>query len=140
MVRIRPNVEIADDELRLTFVPSRGPGGQNINKVSTTAVLTFDLLGSQSLSDEQRARVRRALRTRINRLGLLRLRCGVHRSQAQNRREVIERFVRLMDQALKRPKPRRATRPTAASVKRRLQEKRRRGAQKQSRRSVRDDE
>ncbi|MFQ5428785.1 MAG: alternative ribosome rescue aminoacyl-tRNA hydrolase ArfB [Phycisphaerae bacterium] len=134
MIEINRHVSIREDEITFTYARSPGPGGQNVNKVATKVTLWFDVMRSAALSAAQRARIRQALRTRINRDGVLRVVSGRHRTQAANRREVLRRFSDLLAEAL-RPKPvRKQTRPNRAARERRLAEKRRRSLQKQQRR------
>jgi ribosome-associated protein len=139
-IRVNPSLSLDADELRFTFVASGGPGGQHVNKTATRAVLTFDVLGSPSLSPWQRYRVCAALAGRISRDGLLRIACSRHRSQDGNRREATAMLCRLLAAALKPRRARRATRPTAASVERRLREKSVRRTRKNLRRRPASDE
>jgi ribosome-associated protein len=119
-------VKIPLAELHFQFVRSSGPGGQHVNRSATQVELTFDLAGSPSLDEAQKARVRAALKSYVDKDGVLHLASQVSRSQLQNRQDVTARFVELMRRALRVPKKRRPTRPTAASKKRRLEAKRRR--------------
>jgi ribosome-associated protein len=134
MIRINHDVAIPDSEIRFTFIRSPGPGGQNVNKVATTAVLSFDLAAGTTLTDPQRDRIRSKLGKRINKAGILAVVGRVHRTQEANKREALERFVELLAAALRRPVPRRPTRPTRASKERRLVAKARRGERKAGRR------
>jgi len=129
-------VKIPLAELRFQFVRSSGPGGQHVNRSATQVELTFDLAGSPSLSDEQKARARAALKSYVDKEGVLHLSSQVYRSQLQNREDVTARFVALMRRALRVPKKRRPTRPTAGSKERRLESKRRRSKVKRERRSA----
>ena len=121
-------------ELQFHFSRSGGPGGQHVNRTATQVELTFDVQGSASLDEAQRARVLGKLKSAIDSRGVLHLTCQTTRSQSRNRAEVIERFQRLLRQALHVPKPRRPTRPSRAAAERRMQEKRRVGMLKQERR------
>lgn len=133
MIEIATFIDLPEDEVTFRFVPSRGPGGQNVNKVATAVILSFDLAASRALSESQRSLLRSRLASRLHD-DVLMLRCEKHRTQAANRREVIRRFVELMSAALRPPKKRRPTRPTRASVERRLKLKQQRSLRKRERR------
>ena len=133
-IRINRSVTIPENEIEITYSPSGGPGGQHANKASTRAELVWDAAASDALGPRQRQRVLGALRNRIDSAGRLRLTSDRHRSQLQNRNDVIERFAALVAQALVPPKPRVGTKPTKAAKERRLQEKRRRSEIKSKRR------
>lgn len=122
----------------LTYRATRGggPGGQHVNTSSTRVELTWDVAGSRSLTDEQRARVREKLANRIDETGTLRLVASDSRSQHQNREAVTARFVDLLAYALKKPKPRRRTRPPRASKEARLRAKKQRSDVKKGRSRV----
>ena len=140
MPKINDRLEIPDDELSYATGPSSGPGGQNVNKVETRVTLLFDIDASRSLSQAQKERLRRRLATRVNKQGVLRVASQRHRTQAANRRAATERFVELVDAALRRRRRRRPTRPTVASRAKRLEHKRRRGRLKARRRRPTADE
>lgn len=123
MLEIAPGVTIAEEELRFEVSRSGGPGGQNVNKVETRVAVCFDVETTPALSAEQKRRVRERLRTRISKVGVLRVVCQVHRSQSANREEAVRRFVELLGEALAEEAPRVATRPTRAARERRLREK-----------------
>jgi ribosome-associated protein len=140
MIEITPRLSIPEDELTIKATRSSGPGGQHVNKVSTRIVLEFDVDASPSLTATQKRRIREHLATRIALDGRLRIRCQRHRSQAANRREVVERFVALLQQALK-PRARRVkTRVPRSERTRRLDAKRKRSEQKRRRRRPAHDE
>ncbi|MGD9900804.1 MAG: alternative ribosome rescue aminoacyl-tRNA hydrolase ArfB [Calditrichaceae bacterium] len=132
-LRINDELVIADAEIVYTASRSGGPGGQHVNKVSSRVTLNFDVLNSSSLSDEQRAKIAEKLSTRINKLGILKISSGKHRSQYENRRAATERFRELLRKALTEDPPRQKTRIPAAEKKRRLEEKRIKGIKKRSR-------
>jgi ribosome-associated protein len=133
---ITGSVKIPVAELRFQFVRSSGPGGQHVNRSATQVELMFDLAGSPSLDDAQKERVGAALKSYVDQGGVLRLTSQLSRSQWRNRQDVTARFVELMRRALRVPKKRRSTRPTAASKERRLDVKRRRSKVKRERRSA----
>ena len=133
MIAIRRDLSIPESELRLTVSRSGGPGGQHVNKVSTRVALEFDVDGSPSLTGDQKRKIRERLGPRLSRAGRLRLTCGLHRSQAANRREVVERFVRLVGEALRPRRRRVATGVPPAERGRRREEKRRRSRLKRQR-------
>ncbi len=141
MVAITDEIEIDDDELRFSASRSSGPGGQNVNKVSTRVTLRWDLEGSGALSAEQKARVRERLPTRISREGVLWVNAQRERRQSANRRLATERFVELLQQALEVPEARRPTKMPRRARRRRLEDKRRRSRLKRqrSRRYERED-
>ncbi len=137
---INDQVSIPRSELRFRFSRSSGPGGQHAQKTSTRVELLFDVAHSPSLSESQRAQVLRRLKGYVDGAGVLHLVARSERSRRRNREEVIARFRRLMQAALKQRKRRRPTRPSAAAGERRLRAKRRRGEIKKLRRPVRGTE
>jgi ribosome-associated protein len=104
---------------------SGGPGGQNVNKVSSKVELRFDVPGSALLTDEQKQRVLKKLRNQITQDGVLLIVSQEHRSQLQNRQAVVRRFYELLERAFREPKPRKPTKPSAAAKAERLRSKRR---------------
>jgi ribosome-associated protein len=139
-IQITDTVAIPLAELRFQASRSGGPGGQHVNTSSTRVELWWDAAGSPSLTEEQRARIRSRLETRLTGDGQLRIVAGTSRSQARNRDETVERFRTLLAGALAVRRARRPTRPTRASKERRLAQKRARSARKKDRRRPPDDE
>jgi ribosome-associated protein len=136
MLKITDTVAIADWELTEQFVRSSGPGGQNVNKVSTAVELRFEAARSPNLSDGVKARLKRLAGRRWSDEGALILQVDETRSQARNREIARDRLADLIRQALVAPKRRIATKPTYGSVKRRLLAKTVRGAVKAARGKV----
>jgi ribosome-associated protein len=140
MIPVTDTISIDDSELELEFVRSSGPGGQNVNKLSTAARLRFNVLQSPSLPDAVKQRLRSLAGKRLGADGVLTIQAQRHRTQERNREDALERLLELIRRASEPPTPRRPTRPTAASKQRRLEAKRERGQRKQQRRSPRPDE
>jgi ribosome-associated protein len=120
---ITDDLSIDEDEISETFVLASGPGGQNVNKVSSAVQLRFDVAHSPSLPQDVRARLARLSGSRLTKDGVLVIAAREHRSQDRNRSEAREKLIALIARAAVRPKPRRATKPTRASKERRLQGK-----------------
>jgi ribosome-associated protein len=135
MIQITPLIAIDEREIQEEFIRSSGPGGQRLNKVATAVKLRFDVVHSPSLPEDVRARLIRLAGRRITEDGVIIIDARRFRSQEQNRQDARDRLSALIRKATERPKPRRKTRPTAASRRRRLEGKRRRGEVKQIRRS-----
>ena len=133
MIAITPTIAIAEDEIRESFIRASGPGGQNVNKVATAVELRFDAAASPSLPEDVKRRLARLAGSRMTRDGVVVIRAEEHRSQERNRAEALQRLVDLLRRAAHRPKPRRATKPTLASRKRRLEAKARRSSVKKLR-------
>ena len=133
-IQITETVAIPPTELHFQFSRSSGPGGQHVNRTASQVELTFDVLGSPSLNEAQRARVLSKLKSYIDTRGILHLTSQTTRSQHRNRAEVVERFVLLLQRALHVPKRRIPTKPSAAAEARRLVEKQRTRVIKQQRR------
>ena len=134
-IEATPRVRVPASELSLSFAGSGGPGGQNVNKVASKAVLRWNVPSSTALSEADRAQVLSRLDSRLTADGDLVIASDVHRDQPKNVEEVLRRLRIVLSTALYRPKPRRASRPTRSSKERRLASKRRNSAQKRDRRS-----
>ncbi len=127
MIRITDHITLDERELHEDFVRASGPGGQNVNKVSTAVQLRFDVASSPSLPEPVRARLIALAGRRLTNEGVLIIEAERFRSQKRNREDAQQRLVALILQATEIDPPRRATRPTLASKKRRLDTKQRRG-------------
>lgn len=133
MIQVTPSIAIDDSEIEESFVRASGPGGQNVNKVSTAVELRFDVRRSASLPNEVAIRLMKLAGSRLTQDGVIVITAQEHRSQSRNREEALARLAELIRQAEVRPKVRRATRPTKASKERRLASKERRSSVKSGR-------
>jgi ribosome-associated protein len=133
MIEITSNLHIDESEIILEYVRASGPGGQNVNKVSTAVQLRFDAVHSPSLPEDIRARLLLQAAGRINKEGILVIDARRFRTQIANRQDAVGRLVELLRKAAREPPVHKKTRPTYASKIRRLETKRHRAATKQSR-------
>jgi ribosome-associated protein len=133
VIPVTPFISIDEDELSETFIRGSGPGGQNVNKVATAVQLRFDVRNSPSLPDDVKARLVGLAGRRLTLDGVLVITANRHRTQERNREDARTRLVELIRQATERPKPRRPTRPTLGSKKRRLEAKSQRSEVKRNR-------
>ena len=133
VIHVNDEIRIREDELDERFVRASGPGGQHVNKVATAVQLRFNVAAS-SLPARVKQRLRTLAGARMTADGVLLIDCREHRTQGQNREEARQRLSTLLQEAAKRPTPRRPSRPTAGSRERRLQAKTRRSRLKDARR------
>jgi len=136
MVKITPSIQINDEEIELNFIRSPGPGGQNVNKVSSAVQLRFNVQGSPSLPQDVKQRLIMLAGKRLSSEGVLIIEARQYRSQERNRQAAMERLSRLIQQAWEPPKPRHKTRPSRAAILRRLETKRKRSEIKRIRRDA----
>jgi ribosome-associated protein len=123
MINITPNLSLDESELGFSFIRSSGPGGQNVNKVSTAVQLRFDVFNSPSLLPEQKQRLIRLAGRLVNIQGVLLIEAKRYRSQERNKTDATERLVRLIQQAIKKTKKRIPTHPGKAARENRLKAK-----------------
>ncbi|MBN9670635.1 alternative ribosome rescue aminoacyl-tRNA hydrolase ArfB [Roseibium aggregatum] len=124
---------ILKDDITEDFIRASGPGGQNVNKVSTAVQLRFNLAGNETLPQEVKARAEKLAGSRLTLQGEIVLQADRHRTRERNREDALERLLDLLRRASEKPKPRKATRPTLASKRRRLDAKKQRGQVKKLR-------
>jgi ribosome-associated protein len=135
MIRVTAHISIDEREIAESFVRASGPGGQNVNKLSTAVQLRFDVRHSPSLPPDVRARLERLAGARLTREGVLVIIAQRHRTQVRNRQDALDRLIDLIRRAAVPPVPRRPTKPTRASRERRVEAKKHRAGIKRMRRS-----
>jgi len=133
VIRINDNLSIPDNEISFVASRSGGPGGQNVNKVSSRVTLSFDVGLSTALTDAEKAQILRSLANRVNKEGILQIVSQRTRSQDMNRMDALERFGDLLRRALAPKRPRIKTRVPAAAKRVRLEQKKKRTAIKRTR-------
>ncbi len=139
MIEISSTVKIDENELQFDFVRASGPGGQNVNKVSTAVQLRWDISATPSLPPDIKARLLKLAGSRATAEGVIIIEARRYRTQEQNRFDAIQRLTALVQQALEPPKVRQPTRPTITAKAARVSSKKRRGEIKRTRRYIPED-
>ncbi|MDX2433807.1 MAG: alternative ribosome rescue aminoacyl-tRNA hydrolase ArfB [Desulfobacterales bacterium] len=136
MLHVTDAIQLDESEIHFKFIRSPGPGGQHVNKAATAVQLRFDLAHSSSLPDHVRHRLKKLAKNRINAKGVLIISANRFRSQDLNRKDALDRLKHLIVKSTIEIRPRRSTKPTITSMKKRIEAKKRRGKLKHTRQSV----
>jgi ribosome-associated protein len=139
MIAVTRSISIDEREIEERFIRAAGPGGQNVNKLSSAVQLRFDVRRSPTLPEPVRARLEMLAGRRLTQSGVLIITAQRHRTQDRNRKDALERLIALIQRAAEVPRIRRPTKPTGASRMRRLDNKRRQAVLKAARRRAADE-
>ena len=138
MISISDDIVLDENELTFQYTRASGPGGQKVNKTATAVQLRYDVLNSPSLPENVRKRLIEIAGSRMTTEGVLLIEASRYRTQELNRQDAIERLVELVESATEEPKEREQTKPTAASKRKRVEQKRRQGEKKRLRKRIDD--
>jgi ribosome-associated protein len=139
MLKVSPSIEINEEEIKVDFIRASGPGGQNVNKVSSAVQLRFNIIKSPSLEAELKERLIKIAGNRVNEEGILVIEAKRYRTQEQNRFDAIQRLIAWIQKASEKPKLRKPTRPSVTARAARIGDKKKRGEIKRIRRYIPDD-
>ena len=138
MIKVTNDLVIPEDEIQINFIRSSGPGGQNVNKVSSAVQLRFNVIESPTLPADIQERLVNLAGNRITDEGILIIEARQYRTQEQNRKAALEKLVKLIQEAAKEPSVRRETKPPLRAKERRLENKRQRSEIKRLRKNIID--
>lgn len=136
MIDIKPGISIDESELHLDFIRASGPGGQNVNKVSSAVQLRFDAMNSPALNEQIRKRLLRIAGRRASNTGTIVIKAQRFRSQEKNRQDAVDRLVMMIRQAATVPRIRKKTKPSRAAMEKRISTKHHRSRTKKFRKRV----
>lgn len=137
MINITKHISIDDNRIDFSFIRASGPGGQNVNRVASAVQLRFNLKDA-SLPEDVTDRLKKLAGKKVNKQGELIIEAKRFRNQQKNRKDAINRLVKMIKKAAKKPKPRKETKPPAKAHKKRLEEKKKQSEKKKSRKKIRE--